>query len=127
MHDLKYIRENPKDFDAALMRRGAEPVAESILALDENRRAILTQMQNAQARRNDVSKSIGAAMGKGDTATATVANLPATVIPTGRSVDGLPVGLQAIGPFLEDRTPLRFAQCVHREFGGIRSPAIALG
>jgi seryl-tRNA synthetase len=72
MHDLKYIRENPKDFDAALMRRGAEPVAASILALDENRRAILTEMQNAQARRNDVSKSIGAAMGKGDTATAEV-------------------------------------------------------
>ena len=70
MHDLKYIRENPKNFDAALMRRGAEPVAASILALDENRRAILTEMQNAQARRNDVSKSIGAAMGKGDTATA---------------------------------------------------------
>jgi seryl-tRNA synthetase len=72
MHDLKYIRENPKDFDAALMRRGAEPVAASILALDENRRAILTEMQNAQARRNDVSKSIGAAMGKGDTAAAEV-------------------------------------------------------
>lgn len=70
MHDLKYIRENPKGFDAALMRRGAEPVAASILALDETRRAILTEMQNAQARRNDVSKSIGAAMGKGDTATA---------------------------------------------------------
>ena len=70
MHDLKYIRENPADFDAALMRRGAEPVAAAILALDENRRAILTEMQNAQARRNDASKAIGAAMGKGDTATA---------------------------------------------------------
>jgi seryl-tRNA synthetase len=70
MHDLKFIRENPKDFDAALARRGAEPVSASILALDENRRAILTEMQNAQARRNDASKAIGAAMGKGDTATA---------------------------------------------------------
>ncbi|MEY3635030.1 MAG: hypothetical protein RLZZ61_1440 [Pseudomonadota bacterium] len=70
MHDLKYIRENPKNFDAALARRGAEPVAASILALDESRRAILTEMQNAQARRNDASKAIGAAMGKGDTATA---------------------------------------------------------
>lgn len=70
MHDLKYIRENPTDFDAALARRGAEPVSASILALDENRRAILTEMQNAQARRNDASKAIGAAMGKGDTATA---------------------------------------------------------
>ncbi|WP_333567088.1 serine--tRNA ligase [Sphingorhabdus sp.] len=70
MHDLKYIRDNPVDFDAALMRRGAEPVAATILVLDENRRAILTEMQNAQARRNDASKAIGAAMGKGDTATA---------------------------------------------------------
>ena len=70
MHDLKYIRENPQDFDAALIRRGAAPVAASILALDENRRAILTEMQNAQARRNEASKAIGAAMGKSDTATA---------------------------------------------------------
>ena len=70
MHDLKYIRENPQDFDAALIRRGAAPVAASVLALDENRRALLTEMQNAQARRNEASKAIGAAMGKGDTATA---------------------------------------------------------
>ena len=70
MHDLKYIRENPQDFDAALIRRGAAPVAASILVLDENRRAILTEMQNAQARRNEASKAIGAAMSKGDTATA---------------------------------------------------------
>ena len=70
MHDLKYIRENPQDFDAALIRRGAAPVAASILALDEHRRAILTEMQNAQARRNEASKAIGAAMAKGDTATA---------------------------------------------------------
>ena len=70
MHDLKYIRENPQDFDAALIRRGAAPVAASVLAMDENRRALLTEMQNAQARRNEASKAIGAAMGKGDMATA---------------------------------------------------------
>jgi seryl-tRNA synthetase len=70
MHDLKYIRENPQDFDAAIIRRGAAPIAASVLALDENRRALLTEMQNAQARRNEASKAIGAAMGKGDTATA---------------------------------------------------------
>ena len=64
MHDLKYIRENPQDFDAALIRRGAAPVAASVLALDENRRAVLTEMQNGQARRNEASKAIGAAMGK---------------------------------------------------------------
>ena len=70
MHDLKYIRENPQHFDAALARRGATPVSALILALDENRRALLTEMQNTQARRNEASKAIGAAMGKGDTATA---------------------------------------------------------
>nr|WP_315456492.1 serine--tRNA ligase [uncultured Sphingorhabdus sp.] len=70
MHDLKYIRDNSEAFDAALTRRGAAPVAATILVLDEARRALLTEMQNAQARRNDASKAIGAAMGKGDSATA---------------------------------------------------------
>jgi amidase len=37
-------------------------------------------------------------------------NLPATVLPTGRFVDGLPCGLQAIGAFGADRTTIRFAQ-----------------
>lgn len=70
MYDLKYIRENPQEFDAALVRRGTPPVSASIVALDEDRRAVLTEMQNAQARRNEASKAIGAAMGKGDTALA---------------------------------------------------------
>lgn len=70
MHDLKFIRDNSEAFDAALTRRGAAPVAATILVLDEARRALLTEMQNAQARRNDASKAIGAAMGKGDSATA---------------------------------------------------------
>jgi seryl-tRNA synthetase len=70
MHDLKYIRENPEAFDAALARRGASAVAAQIVALDERRRGLLTQVQEAQARRNEASKAIGAAMGKGDHATA---------------------------------------------------------
>jgi seryl-tRNA synthetase len=70
MHDLKYIRENPDAFDAALARRGSPAVAAQIVALDEHRRASLTELQNGQARRNDASKAIGAAMGKGDHAAA---------------------------------------------------------
>jgi seryl-tRNA synthetase len=70
MHDLKFIRENPEAFDAALARRGASAVAAQIVALDERRRGLLTQVQEGQARRNEASKAIGAAMGKGDHATA---------------------------------------------------------
>ena len=70
MHDLKNIRENPEAFDTALARRGAAAVANSVAALDEKRRAIQTELQLAQARRNEASKTIGEAMGKGDAATA---------------------------------------------------------
>jgi amidase len=48
---------------------------------------------------------------------------PATAFPAGLNDSGLPLGLQAIGPFLEDRTPIRFAQLVEEEFGGFVPPA----
>lgn len=66
MHDIRLIREKPEEFDAALARRGVEPVAQSILALDAERRSVATRMQEAQGRRNEASKAIGAAMGRGD-------------------------------------------------------------
>ncbi|MEW4467459.1 serine--tRNA ligase [Parasphingorhabdus sp. JC815] len=66
MHDLRYIRENAAAFDAALARRGAEPVAAAILALDEQNRSITTRLQEGQARRNEASKAIGKAKGQGD-------------------------------------------------------------
>lgn len=53
---------------------------------------------------------------------ALVADLPATAVPTGRFVDGLPAGIQLIGPYLEDRTTLRFAQLLERELGGATVP-----
>lgn len=70
MHDIKYIRENPQEFDAALAKRGVESVAQNILALDEHSRALKTQMQEGQARRNEASKAIGKAKGQGDEAAA---------------------------------------------------------
>lgn len=66
MHDIRLIRDNPAAFDAALARRGAEPAADAILAIDTARRAVATRMQEAQGRRNEASKAIGAAMGRGD-------------------------------------------------------------
>ena len=53
---------------------------------------------------------------------ATLTGLPATAMPVARSDEGLPIGVQAIGPFLEDRTPLAFAQLCEREFGGFVAP-----
>ncbi len=66
MHDLKTIRENAADFDTALARRGFEPVAATILALDEENRSLATRLQEGQARRNEASKAIGKAKGQGD-------------------------------------------------------------
>ncbi|UFZ01640.1 amidase [Bradyrhizobium ontarionense] len=54
---------------------------------------------------------------------ATLPGLPATAIPLGL-VNGLPVGVQIIGPFLEDRTPLKFAELIEREFGGFVPPPL---
>ncbi|KNH01564.1 Seryl-tRNA synthetase [Qipengyuania citrea LAMA 915] len=66
MHDIAYIRSNPQEFDAALARRGAEPVADRIVALDAHKREATTRGQQAQSRRNEASKAIGQAMGQGD-------------------------------------------------------------
>ncbi len=59
MHDLKWIRENPADFDAALARRGLPAQGQAILQLDARRRAAQTASQDLLARRNDASKQIG--------------------------------------------------------------------
>lgn len=55
---------------------------------------------------------------------ATLPGLPATAIPTGFAPDGLPVGVQIVGPWLEDRTPLRLAELIEREFGGFKPPPL---
>jgi amidase len=51
-------------------------------------------------------------------ALATVACLPATVVPVGRTPAGLPVGIQIVGPYLEDRTTLAVARRMEELLGG---------
>ena len=70
MHDIRFIRENPAAFDAALARRALPPIAAELVDLDERRRALSTEAQVAQARRNEASKAIGAAKAAKDDATA---------------------------------------------------------
>jgi amidase len=53
---------------------------------------------------------------------ATTCGLPVTVAPIDRSPSGLPIGVQIIGPYLEDRTTLAFAEHLEREFGGFVPP-----
>jgi amidase len=58
---------------------------------------------------------------------ATVAGLPATAAPIALSKEGLPIGMQIVGPYLEDRTTIRFAELIEREFGGFVAPPEARG
>ncbi len=50
MHDLRWIRENPEEFDRGLARRGLAPRAAEVLALDKEWRALQTEAEEAQAR-----------------------------------------------------------------------------
>jgi seryl-tRNA synthetase len=61
MHDIRLIRDNPDAFDSALKRRGLEPQAKRLIALDEERRGKILELETVQARRNAASKEIGGA------------------------------------------------------------------
>jgi seryl-tRNA synthetase len=80
MHDIKIIRDDPEAFDRGLAKRGLAPQAARLIEIDERRRAIITSLQEMQAKRNDASKLIGQAKARKDEALATklmeeVANL----------------------------------------------------
>ncbi|MDG1154109.1 MAG: serine--tRNA ligase [Alphaproteobacteria bacterium] len=66
MHDLKFIRENPQQFDVEMKRRGLDAQSSEILELDEKRRNKQTAMQELQAQRNSKSKQIGILKSQGN-------------------------------------------------------------
>jgi seryl-tRNA synthetase len=71
--DIKWIRENQDAFVKGLANRGADGAGEiltQILSLDEQRRAAIQKLQEAQARRNAASKEIGQAKASKDEASA---------------------------------------------------------
>ena len=55
---------------------------------------------------------------------ALLSGLPATTMPIGRTDAGLPIGVQIIGGYLEDKTTIAFASLVEREFGGFSPPPL---
>ena len=70
MFDIRWIREHPEEFDRGMARRGLGPQAAKLIALDEERRKLLTELQELQNRRNALSKQIGQAMAQGEKARA---------------------------------------------------------
>ena len=70
MHDIRAIREEPDVYDRNWARRGLPKQSGDILKMDEERRAVQTELQKAQAQRNEKSKEIGAIKAKGGDAKA---------------------------------------------------------
>jgi len=75
MFDIRWIRENPEDFDRGLARRGLEPASARLIEVDMIRRAAQTQAQEIKAERNKLSKLIGAAKAKGEDAADAIAKV----------------------------------------------------
>ncbi|OZB18963.1 MAG: serine--tRNA ligase [Marinobacter sp. 34-60-7] len=71
MHDIKAIRDNPDLYEQAWSAKGRSGAAAQALELDTTLRAAQTALQEAQSRRNDLSKQIGQAKGRKDEAEAT--------------------------------------------------------
>ena len=59
MHDIRAIRTDPAAFDASMIRRGMDAQSPDILTRDQTRRAAQTALQEKQARRNALAKTIG--------------------------------------------------------------------
>jgi seryl-tRNA synthetase len=70
MHDIRFIRDNSAAFDEGLKKRGLAPWSAELIVLDERRRSAIAALQEAQERRNALSKEIGQAKAKKDNARA---------------------------------------------------------
>ncbi|MFQ5934214.1 MAG: amidase family protein, partial [Dehalococcoidia bacterium] len=81
-----------------------------------------TEAPRLERRLNVNGQSVEYGLGLAYPALANLCGQPATAFPTGLTRAGLPIGLQAIGPYLEDRTTIRFAALVGQEFGDFCSP-----
>ncbi len=56
------------------------------------------------------------------TSFASISGLPATAAPIGLTRGGLPVGMQILGPYMEDATPIDFAERAAGVLGGFAPP-----
>ena len=75
MHDIKFIRENPKEFDRIMQRRGIGNPSVQLLKIDEKRRKLQKDLQALQAQRNELSKQIGKLKSSGGNADELIAEV----------------------------------------------------
>src|SRR5215210_8207548 len=74
MLDLRQIREDPQPARDALARRGVDPaLIDEALQLDERRRALLPELEDLRARKNQASKRIGELQRNGEDAAEAIA------------------------------------------------------
>jgi seryl-tRNA synthetase len=73
--DLRLIRSEPDLVRAALARRGADGPLDEIIALDERRRALLTEVEGLRAEQNQASEAIAAAKRAGEDADEAIARM----------------------------------------------------
>ena len=100
-------------FDAVITPVTPTPAFPHDHSPDQNQRRLLVNGQPAEYFANVHWAGV-----------ATLPGLPATALPIGRTSEGLPIGAQIIGPWLEDVTPLRLAQLIERAFGGFVPPPL---
>jgi seryl-tRNA synthetase len=77
MFDIRWIREHPEALDRGLARRGLPPASGAILALDARRRQAQTRLQEAQSKRNALSRQVGQAKSQGQDAEPLMAEVAA--------------------------------------------------
>ncbi len=70
MHDIKWIRGNPSEFDNALCSRNLEPMSDKVLKIDADKRKIMAELQDLQSRRNELASKIGFSKKNGQDTTA---------------------------------------------------------
>jgi amidase len=100
-----------REWDVVLCPPAVTPAFPHDHQPDQNRREIQIDGERYPYRDQSVWPGI-----------ATTPGLPATVAPVELSKAGLPIGVQIIGPYLEDRTTIAFAGLLEREFGGFVPP-----
>jgi seryl-tRNA synthetase len=59
MHDINWIRNNPEEFNQGLIKRSFKPSSGEVVEIDEQRRKLITELQQLQQERNNKSKEIG--------------------------------------------------------------------